>query len=69
MHFDNEKFLRFLVFAIGTAFLVFFFLEERHFLRSEAEQEIVDRNERILMSESTRYAEVAKYYSDKMKIA
>jgi Na+/H+ antiporter NhaC len=53
--------------AVSLVFAVFFFLEARHVLRSEAEAEAAAVRERILMAESARYAEIASYYTLKLK--
>ena len=51
--------------AISLAFAVFFFMDNRHAHIEDVSHTDVELRERILMSESTRYAEIAKFYSDK----
>lgn len=53
--------------AISTAFAVFFFMNGIHIENHEMEAADKDFRTRVLMSESTRYAEIAKYYRDEMK--
>ena len=52
---------------IAIAFAVFFFMDDRHAHFAELDNADTALRERILMSESTRYAEIQKYYIDKMK--
>ena len=66
MSMDIEKLIKYVAGAIGAAFTVWFLLEAKYWMRSEAEIESAELKERILMSESTRYAEIAKYYQDKL---
>ena len=51
----------------AICFAIFFFMDERHAHPSSVEASNADLNQRILMAESTRYAEVANYYSNKMR--
>lgn len=53
--------------AVTTAFAVFFYMNSIHIENHEMEIVDTDFRTRVLMSESTRYAEIAKYYRDEMK--
>ena len=53
--------------AVSTVFAVFFFMNSIHIENHEMEAADIDFRTRVLMSESTRYAEVAKYYRDELK--
>jgi len=53
--------------AIATVFMVFLFMDSRHSHPDDLECSSADTNQRILMSDSTRYAEINKYYTDKLK--
>ena len=61
------SFLKELIAVIAIAFAAFFFLDNRHAHNEDVDYSAIEMQRRILMSESTRYAEVAKYYSDKLK--
>ena len=52
---------------IGAVFTAYLYLDRIHINTYEAEQAALKAHQRILMSESTRYAEVAKYYHDLQK--
>ena len=49
---------------IAAAFAVFFFLDARHAHLEDAAMVDATAYHRGLMSESTRYAQIVKYYSD-----
>lgn len=51
---------------VMSLFALFFALDDRYSLFSELRDTDADLRERILMSESTRYAEIEKYYTDIM---
>lgn len=53
--------------AISAAFSAFFLLNSLHIENHEMKAAEEDLARQIKMSESTRYAEVAKYYRDEMK--
>jgi len=53
--------------VVAFCFAVFFFMDERHAHPKSVSESAADLNQRIMMAESTRYAEVAKYYTDKLK--
>lgn len=53
--------------AISVAFAVFFYMNSIHIENHEMEAVDVDFHTRILMAESTRYAEIAKYYREEMQ--
>jgi len=53
--------------AITSAFAVFFYMNSIHIENHEMEEADKDFRTRVLMSESTRYAEIAKYYRDEMQ--
>ena len=67
MTLDFERMAKFAAWIAGTVMAAVLFLEGRHMLKSDAELEAAEMRQRILMSESTRYAEIAKYYTDKLK--
>lgn len=50
--------------AISAAFAVFFLMNSLHIENHELEISDSQLRQRILIAESTRYAEVAKYYHD-----
>jgi hypothetical protein len=58
--------LKAIIGLIAIAFATFFFLDGRHAHHYDVEGTDASLRERILMSESTRYAEIQKYYVDKM---
>lgn len=53
--------------AISLAFGVFFYMNSIHIENHEMEAVDIDFHTRLLMSESTRYAEIAKYYREEMQ--
>ena len=53
--------------VVVALFTVFFFMDSRHAHPSEVESSSADLNQRILMAESARYAEVAAHYTNKMR--
>jgi hypothetical protein len=61
------SFIKELVAVVAVAFAVFFFMDDRHAHNEDVDLSSIELHRRILMSESTRYAEVAKYYADKLK--
>jgi hypothetical protein len=52
---------------ISAVFAAYLYLEKIHINVEEAELSALKAHQRILMSESTRYGEVAKYYHDLQK--
>ena len=60
-------FLSSVVSAIAVAFAIFFFMDSRHAHPIAVEATAAEINQRILMAESARYAEVSKYYLDKLQ--
>ena len=62
----NEH-IKFVAWAIGLAFSVYFAANALYIENHEMDKEKTDFNTKVLMSESTRYAEIAKYYRDEMK--
>ena len=60
-----------LIVILSSAFGTFFVLDDRHAQKEEltrAEAEMTSELvQRVMMSESTRYAEIAVYYTDKMR--
>lgn len=74
----EDKTIRTWIFLIGAAFSAWLFLDtlyidDNELALQQAPQDAAvesveeDLRTRILMSESTRYAQVAKYYRDEMK--
>ncbi len=53
--------------VVVALFTIFFFMDTRHAHPREVESASADLNQRILMAESTRYAEVANYYTNKLR--
>jgi len=53
-----------IVTVCSIVFAVFFFLDTRHVSHEEAMIADSKLRQRILMSDSTRYAEIAQYYQD-----
>jgi len=63
----DNKIIGMVISAISVAFAVFFYMNSIHIENHEMEVVDKDFRTRVLMSESTRYAEIAKYYRDEMK--
>ena len=53
--------------VVVALFTVFFFMDTRHAHPVAIETTAAEINQRILMAESARYAEVSKYYLDKLQ--
>ena len=53
--------------AVSAAFGIYFYMNSIHIENHELEMADKDFKTQVLMSESTRYAEIAKYYRDEMK--
>lgn len=51
-----------LIAIVGSVFTSYLYLDSVHVDLKEQEVEVVRMHQRMLMAESTRYAEVAKYY-------
>jgi hypothetical protein len=51
----------------AAAFSAFLFMDTRHVHNPDLVHSEAETSRRIMMSESTRYAEIAKYYSDRMQ--
>lgn len=70
MNVDQAKMFSFskdVIAIIAVCFAVFFFLDDRHAHEDDMVQANVDMQQRVLMSDSTRYAEVNKHYTDRLK--
>ena len=63
----DDKIPKFVVWAVGIAFSVYFAANALYIEHHEMELEKIDFNTKVMMSESARYAEVAKQYRDEMK--
>ena len=61
------KFISLVIRIITAAFGVYLFFNSIYIENHEMEVEKTTLNNRLLMSESTRYAQIAKYYRDEMK--
>jgi len=61
------KFIGLVISIITAAFGVYLFFNSIYIENHEMEVEKTTLNNRLLMSESTRYAQIAKYYRDEMK--
>jgi len=61
------RLIQIVVAAIGLCFAVFFFMDERHTHKEELVRAAAELNQRQLMSDSARYAEINVYYTDKLK--
>ena len=69
MHIEiKDQHLKFTAWAIGIAFSLYFAANSLYIENHEMDAEKTDFNTKVLMSESTRYAEIAKYYRDEMKL-
>lgn len=53
--------------AMAVVFAAFLFLDDRHSHPEDVAQTEDSLNNRLLMAESTRYAEVEKYYTDRLR--
>ena len=63
----SNKVLTLIVTIITATFGVYLFFNSIYIENHEMEVEKTTFNNRLLMSESTRYAQIAKYYRDEMK--
>lgn len=63
----SDKLLKIVAGAVSTAFAVYLFFNSIYIENHEMEAEKSTLTNRLLMSESTRYAQIAKYYRDEMK--
>ena len=59
---------KFVVWAVGLCFTIYFAANALYIENHEMETEKASMSQRILMSESTRYAQIAKYYRDEMQV-
>lgn len=53
--------------AVSIAFAVFFFMDNRHAHSPDLVEQEAKFNRNLLMEQSTRYAEIEKYYTDELK--
>jgi hypothetical protein len=63
----SNKLITLVVTIVSAAFGVYLFFNSIYIENHEMEVEKTTLNNRLLMSESTRYAQIAKYYRDEMK--
>lgn len=56
-----------IVSAISIAFAVFFFMDARHTHPTDVVEVEAKFNRDLLMEQSTRYAEVEKFYTDRLR--
>lgn len=63
----EDSTMKFAVWAIGVAFTAYFAANELYIENHEMQIERKDFSTKVLMAESTRYAEVANYYRNEMK--
>lgn len=63
----SSKTIKFAAWAIGAAFTAYFAANALYIENHEMEKTDREFRTKVLMSESTRYAEVATYYRNEMK--
>jgi len=62
-----REWIKWVAWLVGISFAAFFFLDARHAHPPDVVQSEARLNRTILMKESARYAEVAKFYTDKLQ--